>query len=217
MNVRPWLAGLALAAGLVTGQTAAADAVATLKGFLARVDTLEAAFEQSLFDEDNLRIETSGGRFYLDRPGRFRWSYDTPYVQEIVADGERVWVYDSELEQVTEKPLGAAIGDSPARLLSTDQDLDAHFTVRDLGRQGPMAWVELVPRDAEEGAFRALRLGFAGDDLRQMELADNFGQTTVLRFSAVRVNPDLAPGLFRFVPPPGVDVVRDAPDGAEGR
>ncbi len=211
MASRRWFSCLALAAGLGAGQGAAADALATLEDFLGRVDTLEAAFEQSLYDEDDLRIERSAGRFYLDRPGRFRWHYDTPYVQEIVSDGERVWVYDSELEQVTEKRLGEAIGDSPARLLSTGEDLERHFAVRDLGRQGPLEWVELRPKDAEEGAFQAVRLGFEDATLRRMELSDSFGQTTVLRFSEVRVNPDLAPGRFRFEPPAGVDVIRDAP------
>lgn len=199
-------AGLLLA--LTLPAAAAADTLATLQAYLDRVETLKADFRQVLYDETGRPIETSTGEFYLARPDRFRWSYETPYRQEIVADGQRVWLYDSELEQVTVKTLGDALGSSPARLLSSEAPIHDTFTTRELGAQDGLDWLELKPRETES-TFVALRVGFAGDALRRMELEDNFGQNTQLTFNDVAENPDLDPALFRFTPPPGVDVLRE--------
>lgn len=188
--------------------TAAAAALETLQDFLDRVKTYKADFRQELFDETGRSIERSGGTFYLSRPDRFRWSYVTPYRQEIVADGTRVWLYDAELEQVTVRTLGEALGSSPARLLSSNVPIREDFSVREVGPQDDLEWLELEPRDPES-TFAALRVGFAGDSLRRMELQDSFGQNTRIEFTAVEENPRLPDSLFRFTPPAGVDVIRE--------
>ncbi len=200
-------AWLALLLGLSMGATAAGTQ-ARLEAFLERVETLRAEFSQHLFDEEGRPIESSAGRFYLARPDRFRWSYETPYVQEIVADGSRVWMYDSELEQVTVRGLDDALGSSPARLLSSEAPIGEAFEIRELGDQDGLHWLELRPRDTES-TFVALRIGFDDDTLRRMELQDNFGQNTQLIFETVEENPALAPETFRFTPPAGVDVIRE--------
>jgi len=193
---------------LATGASPApaADAEARVQTFLEGLDTLSSPFEQTLFDERMRRLEDSRGVMYLKRPDRFRWEYRDPFPQEIVGDGERVWIYDEELAQVTVKAMDAAIGDTPAALLSSTRPVAESFEVRDLGEYDALAWVGLKPRSAE-ATFADIRLGFDGEELRVMELVDNFGQTTVLRLTGVERNPSLDPDLFSFTPPPGADVV----------
>jgi outer membrane lipoprotein carrier protein len=185
-----------------------ADGV-TLRTFLAEVKTLETAFEQVVQDEKGRRLEDSFGRFYLARPGRFRWSYTIPYVQEIVSDGEKVWIYDSELAQVTVRSAREALANAPGLLLSSDQPLDREFAIKDLGARDGLDWVGLTPK-ATEALFGEIRVGFRGRELAAMELVDGFGQRTTLRFKGTVRNPRIDATVFRFVPPPGVDVIEDA-------
>jgi len=185
--------------------TAAADGPDRLKAFLDEVQTLRADFQQNVFDEDDRELDSARGKVYIARPGRFRWDYTEPYVQEIVGDGDKVWVYDSELEQVTVRPLGDALGDTPVMLLSSDEPVEQSFAVHPADGPGGYAWVLLVPL-GEQVSFTQIRLGFDADTLRIMELTDAFGQLTRLRFEHLERNPDLEPALFRFTPPEGADV-----------
>ena len=185
--------------------TAVSAPVDELDAFLARVRTLAADFEQTVIDEQGGVSQRSAGRFYLARPGRFCWEYRQPYRQWVIADGDKVWFYDPDLEQVTVRPLDEALGSAPALLLSGRIRLDERFRVAGQGREGAVAWVELRPR-SEDDLFRRLRVEMEGGVLRAMELADNFGQLTRIRFRHLEVNLDLDAGLFRFTPPPGVDV-----------
>lgn len=193
---------------LLSGTAAAADTGRErLDAFLAETHTLRADFSQALYDENLKPLEESRGRMQIQRPGRFRWDYETPYPQVIVADGANVWIYDSELEQVTIRALGDAVGNTPALLLTSDRPLEESFAVRDLGLQGALAWVELTPRESEEATFSSVRLGFSDRSLEMMELKDSFGQLTQLSFSGVEKNPQLDETLFSFTPPDGVDVI----------
>lgn len=198
---------------ILIAHSGSAQAAATdrLRDFLGRVQSLETHFEQTLYDEKGTSLETSRGRFYLQRPGRFRWNYSEPYVQEIVADGKQVWIYDNELEQVTVRRLDDALGSTPALLLSSEEPVEKNFTLRDMGARDGLDWVELIPI-ATEASFTAVRLGFSGQDLERMDLVDGFGQTTELRFSGAVHNPRLDPALFRFTVPKGVDVISDSAD-----
>ncbi len=189
-----------------TAPTAAGDAVAALRSFVTETRTFTAAFDQSVVDTQSKRILRSSGRLELQRPGRFRWDYDKPYPQQIVADGERIWIYDTELEQVTVKPLSAALGSAPSLLLSGGIDLDASFTYQAIGVRDGADWVELAPKEPDSN-FEKVRIGFAAGTLSAMELVDNFGQETQFRFTQVQVNPPIDAARFQFVPPPGVDVV----------
>ncbi len=193
---------------LAVADASGATAVDRLNAFLAEVQSLESRFGQELYDENAKLVEKSGGRFYLQRPDRFRWSYSEPYLQEIVADGSRLWIYDSELDQVTVRSLDNALGDTPALLLSSAVPLEENFVVREVVERTGLDWVELTPRSADSG-FASVLLGFAGSDLERMELVDNFGQTTHLEFSGTRHNPELDPTVFRFTLPAGVDVITE--------
>lgn len=184
----------------------AAGAVDRLHQFLASTKTLKADFSQLVVTRGGRKPQESSGLVTISRPGKLRWEIRKPYPQLIVSDGEKVWIYDSELQQVTVRQVGKAIGGSPAALLSGSNDLERNFTLSDAGEREGMLWVEAVPKSSDSG-FERVRIGFAGNDLKAMELQDSFGQTTLIRFSALERNPSLPPASFRFVPPAGVDIV----------
>ncbi len=176
-----------------------------LEDFLASVRTLTADFIQQTIDEKGNISQESRGKFYLKRPGKFRWTYQLPYRQEIVADGGKVWFYDPDLEQVTVKTIDSALGSAPALLLSGQLKLSQRFVVTAQGKKDDLSWLELKPKD-EEDVFRRLRVEMKDGRLHSMELADNFGQLTRIRFSEMKLNIPLGDEIFKFVPPPGVDV-----------
>jgi chaperone LolA len=182
-----------------------------LDKYLAEFNTLEASFSQELADEKGAVRQRSQGKVYLQRPGKFRWEYQKPYEQLIVADGKKVWIYDKDLEQVTAKPLHAAIGNTPALLLGGQVNIEKEFTISEDGRKEGLQWLTLKPQ-GKENQYSDIRLGFEGSTLRNMELHDNFGQTTRIRFAEEQRNKKLAPSLFEFKPPAGVDVM-DASEG----
>jgi outer membrane lipoprotein carrier protein len=183
----------------------AGDGPERLRAFHEQVRSMRAEFQQSVFDEDARPLDNASGMVYIQRPGRFRWDYTEPYPQEIVGDGEKVWIYDSDLEQVTVRPLGDALGDTPVMLLSSDRPVEQSFDVRAIEGPDGYEWAALTPL-GEQLSFTEIRLGFDGDTLRVMELTDAFGQLTRLRFVNVERNPDLAPSLFLFTPPEGADI-----------
>lgn len=200
---------LALLCALALARGALADTgVERLHAFLADVHSLRASFDQTLYDENMKELDRSQGVMYIERPDRFRWDYTKPYRQIIVSDGRDVWIYDVELAQVTVRPLTAAVGSTPASLLSSGRPIEDTFHVQGLGTTHGLAWVGLEPR-SKETSFTGVRLGFDEHGLRSMELKDSFGQTTELVFHDVARNPKLDPQLFRFKPPEGVDVIRD--------
>ena len=177
-----------------------------LDAFFKDVQSLRGEFSQTVLDPRMKVSEQAQGTLALQRPGKFRWDYKAPYHQLIVANGDKVWIYDMELEQVTVKAIGDAMGNTPAQLLSSGDSLEKSFTVIEQGKSGDLEWVELIPKQ-KDTSFEKVRLGFDQRDLRSMELIDNFGQTTRLQFSQLERNPKLVPSLFDFKPPPGVDVV----------
>jgi outer membrane lipoprotein carrier protein len=179
---------------------------ARLKAFFNNVTSVRAHFVQQVLDPKDKALQQTSGTMLLSRPGRFRWDYTKPYQQLIVANGKKVWLYDVDLEQVTVKKFDAAMGATPALLLSSDANIEDNFTVRDLGIEKDIAWVELTPKNKESG-FEKLVLGFAEDNLTHMELRDSFGQLTRLYFTNIERNPELDPAQFDFVPPQGVDVI----------
>lgn len=179
-----------------------------LKSFLDSARTLQAEFTQVQLDEGGRPKQESKGTFYLQRPGKFRWDYAKPYHQEIVSAGGKVWFYDVDLEQVTAKKLGQAVGSTPALLLSGEMALEDNFTIENQGADEGMFWIKLVPK-SEEGGFRYVLIGLEGDKLAGMELSDNFGQLTRIYFSNLRTGIALDPKLFQFSPPAGVDVFED--------
>lgn len=182
------------------------NGVQRVEGYLQDVQSLQGDFQETVLDEGMTLVNESSGKLYLQRPGQFRWDYSEPYLQSVVSNGKKVWVYDSELEQVSIKSLDSSLDDTPAMLLSSDQPVEDTFVVGELVKSDGKDWVELKPKTTE-AVFESVRLGFAGEDLDVMELVDNFGQTTRLTFSGVVKNPKLDVEIFEFVPPPGVDVI----------
>lgn len=177
-----------------------------LREFLTNVETMSARFSQTLLDEDLAVVEVSAGNFAISRPGRFRWDYTEPYEQLILADGDRLWIYDAELEQASVRTVDAVLATTPAMLLSGDTDISAGYEIVDRGLEDDVMWAELTPR-TDEAEFVRLRLGFMGGEIRVMELFDRLGQTTRVEFFDVVRNPVLGGELFNFSPPDGVDVI----------
>ena len=185
---------------------AMAGAVEQLHQFLQTTKTLKADFTQIVVAKNGRKPQNSSGTVAISRPGKLRWEIQKPYPQTLVGDGEKFWIYDPELKQVTVRKAGQAIGSSPAALLSGSNDLEKNFVLKEAGEMEGMAWVEATPK-ANESGFEKLRLGFTGSELKGMELLDNFGQTTHIRFSHFERNPALPAATFKFTPPVGADVI----------
>lgn len=178
-----------------------------LERFFSDVKSYQAKFEQTVTDAEDRTIQRSSGELWIARPGKFRWDYAAPYEQKIIGDGAKIWVYDVGLEQVSVRPVSQALGDTPAALLAGKGRLQDRFGVRSLKRDGsPLAWYELRPKN-KDGGYEYIRLGFAGKRLDTVELVDGFAQTTRIVLRDYRENPRIDPQQFRFVPPPGVDVI----------
>ncbi len=206
---KPRACGLAGVFALLLGAGAAhADALAQLKQFMDGTRSARGTFSQQVFSKSGRKPQQASGTFAFSRPGKFRWIYEKPYAQLLVGDGSKLWAYDQELNQVTTKKLGQALGSTPAAILAGDNSLDRNFVLKDGGSSDGLEWVEATPK-ADDSSFERIRLGFAGGQLKAMILNDNFGQTTALQFGQIERNPSLDAGQFRFVPPKGADVVGD--------
>jgi len=183
-----------------------AAAIERFRNFLQSTQSVRADFDQKVTDRSGKPVQQSKGSFVLLRPGRFRWTYAKPVDQLIVGDGQRVWIYDRDLNQVTVRKLSKALGSTPAALLAGSSDVEKAFELSEAGQQGGLEWLEAKPRDREAG-FERIRMGFDVAGVKAMELMDHFGQTTVLRFSGLERNPKVDAAEFRFTPPKGADVL----------
>jgi outer membrane lipoprotein carrier protein len=195
--------GITLLLCLVAGQ-AYADALQSLSQSLAEISSYRAQFQQQIFDQDKDLVQQSEGVLMAARPGKLRWESRAPFAQLIVVDGSQVWRYEEDLQQVVVSPYNDDLGGTPALLLSGDiASIGARYQVVEIDGQ-----FELTPRN-EQSLFRAMRVELKNGKLTRLVLEDTLGQTTQLEFTAIELNPDLAPGLFDFVVPEGVDVLRD--------
>jgi len=187
--------------------TASPAAIARVEALLASTQSLRASFTQDIRDGNGKLVQNAAGTFVLQKPGRFRWDYTVPS-QAIVSDGMRLWFYDADLAQVTVRRQRDVLTQAPAMLLAGKGKVAAGFDADELPPAGGLDWLRLVPRTGA-GDFRELRLGFAGTDLREMELVDRLGQRTRIRFTALERNVKLAADTFKFKIPPDTDVVGD--------
>ena len=201
-----WASTLAGAVLLGASLAATASPVDTLREFVRDVASGKARFTQTVTSSDGTRKKNSSGSFEFARPNRFRFEYLKPFEQTIVADGEKVWIYDRDLNQVSSRPLGQALGSTPAALLAGGS-LDKDFTLADGTPHDGLQWVEAKPK-AKDGAFQAVFIGFRGKDLAALEIVDSFGQKSLLRFEDFAANAALPADAFEFTPPPGVDVLQ---------
>ncbi len=180
-----------------------------LVAFTTDLKGLDGQFTQQVFDGRGQLKETSSGRVALSAPRLFRWEYQKPYEQLIVADGKNVWVYDPDLQQATVRPQGIEEQNSPLSALIDPNGLDRQFQVTEAGPSDGLEWLELTPREEGDASFQSARLGWGANGLDRMEIVDMVGQRTEIRFANWRRNPGFATGTFRYAPAAGVDVVGD--------
>jgi outer membrane lipoprotein carrier protein len=193
----------------------AASPPAALARFSRDLQGLDGRFVQRVFDAEGQLTEETTGRVALSAPRQFRWEYEAPFPQLIVADGDHVWVYDPELEQVQVRIQSHEEQQSPLTVLIDPSELERQFEVGAAPDSEGLSWAVLTPRKAEEAQFASARLGFAGDALARMEMKDSLGQRTEISFEGWRRNPAFAADTFRFTPPEGVDVVGETAEAAE--
>ena len=186
---------------------ASATGLDQLKTFLETNRSARGVFTQTVIAKSGRKPQQSAGIFALQRPGKFRWSYEKPYKALLVSDGSKLWSYDPDLNQVAVKKLGSAFGSSPAALLA-GQDLDKHFELKEGQAADGIEIVNATPKGGD-ASFESMKIGFAANRPVSMEIHDSFGQVTVLRFTQFEANPALPASLFRFVAPAGADVVGD--------
>jgi len=182
--------------------------VESLKGLLNQTTTAKARFAQAVLDKNNKPLQQVTGTMEFSRPGRFRWEYNKPYEQTIVGDGSRLWIYDKDLNQVTVRKLDRALGASPAALLAGSNEIEEGYTLKSVGTDGGLDWLEAVPK-TQDTAFERIRLGFGKTGLEAMELKDAFGQTTVIKFADLERNVKLSADAFKFTPPKGAAVISE--------
>jgi outer membrane lipoprotein carrier protein len=189
----------------LTSVAARADAVDTLKDFVREVKTGHAAFTQVVTSPDGAKKKTSSGTFEFSRPNRFRFSYAKPFEQVIVADGQKVWIYDADLNQVSARKLSQALGATPAARRAGGS-LESDFDLSSLPAKDGLEWAQATPK-AKDGAFQSVRIGFRGKALSAVEITDSFGQRSLLTFSKMVANAPVAAESFKFVVPKGADVI----------
>ena len=194
------------------GMPGLADAAAidALREFVRGTRSGKTSFTQVVVGKNGKNSNPASGSFLFQRPGKFRWVYEKPYEQWIVGDGERLWIYDRDLNQVTTRKLDGALGQSPAAILAGNDDLEKNFDLQEAGVRDGLQWLVAVPK-SKDTTFEAVRIGLKIEGgvavLAAMELQDTFGQTSVLLFGKMERNPGLPAETFRFTPPKGADVI----------
>lgn len=199
----------AMAAG-----SAWAGGMESLEAFVKNAKSGRAEFTQTVTapskDGQPSRVKTSTGTFEFQRPGRFKFDYQKPFAQTIVADGKTLWLYDADLNQVTQRAQAQALGSTPAALIAAAPNLralQADFTLEGEPARDGLEWVKATPKN-KDGQLQSILVGFQGDGLAALEILDSFGQRSVLKFSKVEVNPALLAGTFTFKAPAGADVLK---------
>ena len=198
----------ALLVGALIAVPASAGSIEKLHTFIEQTRSAKADFSQEVTDSNGAVQQLASGTVQFQRPGKFRWTYDKPYEQIIVGDGEKLWIYDKDLNQVTRRNLDKALGSSPAALLAGADDVDRYFSLNAVGMKKKLDWLEVRPYD-EDSLFEKVRMGFRGNMLEIMELHDHFGQKTTIKLSNLQRNPKTSPDLYTFTVPNGADVVTE--------
>jgi len=185
---------------------ALADGVSSLRDFFNNTSSMRAQFSQVVNDKQGRKEQEVEGTMQLQRPNKFRWDYKKPYEQQIVSDGKQVFLFDTDLQQVTIRELSKALGSSPAALLAGGEAVEKSFTLKNATRKDGLTWVLALSKDKDSGFDRVL-LGFKAEELRKMEMYDSFNHVTHITFSDVERNPTLQDSTFLFTTPKGADVV----------
>ena len=198
----------------VSAQLASAAGLESLELFMAQAQAGQADFTQVVTspakDGKAGRSKTSSGTFAFQRPGRFKFVYQKPFEQTIVADGQTLWLYDVDLNQVTQRAQAQVLGSTPAALLTSAANLKAlrtEFTLESAPPEGGLEWVLARPK-SKDGALQSVRIGFAGEQLAALDILDSFGQRSMIRFTQLQTLAALPVDTFKFQPPAGADVLK---------
>ncbi len=205
-RIASWLIAGVIVAVAAPAHAGGDETLERLRAFTEDLTSFSATFEQTLYDEDDFPIRENSGVGKLEKPGKFRWEYTEPYNQLIVSNGERMWMYEEDLEQVTVREFDQALGQAPIALLSGRAPLAEEFEIEALGEREGLHWVQLEPK-VQDTDFRKIYLGFDETSLKVMELRDRFDGATQVVFDDVEINTDIPADQFTFDPPEGVDVV----------
>ena len=192
---------------MLASLSAYANAIDDLHAFVTQTRSAKGDFTQRVVSRNQKASQPTSGDFVFARPGRFRWTYSKPYEQVLVADGDKLSIYDKDLNQVTVRKLGDALGSTPAAILFGSSDLDKNFEMKDAGVRDGIAWLEAKPK-TKDTTFEKISIGFRNGELAAMELRDALGQVTMLTFSDVVRNPKVDASTFTFTPPKGADVLQ---------
>jgi len=207
-NMNKYLA--TLIATLAIAGSAHAAALDQFKTFVANTKSAKGEFtqQQQRKSANGKATPASSGSFVFARPGKFIWNYTKPYEQLLQADGDQLYIYDKDLNQVTIKKLGNALGSSPAAILFGSNDLEKNFTLSEAGTRDGLEWLNAVPK-ARDTTFEQISIGLRDGIPQAMELKDTFGQTSVLKFTNFQRNPSLGAQQFKFDVPKGADVINN--------
>jgi outer membrane lipoprotein carrier protein len=197
---------LIVMAALGGAASASASPATEVEKYLTGLASWTADFQQTIDDGHGNVLRSAAGRLYLQRPGKFRWDYSQPSEQLVLADGKQIWFYDKDLAQANVRDMDTSLASTPASLLSGNASISTQFNVTAMPPSGGLQWFQLVPKHPDTD-FQLVKIGFDKGELRSMFLADKLNQITQLTFSNSKRNVSLAPDLFSFVPPPGVDVI----------
>lgn len=192
---------------LTAAPATAEDGAPRVNAYLTGLNSLRADFKQYTFNSDQTRMMEAHGTLYLQRPGRFRWEYDAPNKQIIIADGKRVYLHDVDLKQVSHQSQAKALRGTPALLLASSDPIEQHFDAKIIESTDGRDWVELTPKDSDTDVVR-IELGFGKDTLDSLIMADTFGQETRLNFTGTQRNAALKPDLFKIDPRAVVDALQ---------
>ena len=205
---------IAIVALALYAQWASAGGMESLENFVKSAKSGRSDFTQVVTaparEGQTARSKTSTGTFEFARPNRFRFNYRKPFEQTIVADGQTLWLYDVDLNQVTSRKQAQVLGSTPAALIASSADLGAlkkDFTLEQVADRDGLQWVEAIPK-AKDGQLHSVKVGFRGNELASLDILDNFGQRSVITFTKLELNAAVAADAFQFKPPQGVDVVR---------
>jgi outer membrane lipoprotein carrier protein len=194
--------------------SAQATGLDSLENFVKSARSGRAEFTQVVTgparDGQAARSKTSTGTFEFARPNRFRFVYRKPFEQTIVADGQTLWLYDADLNQVTARKQSQVLGSTPAALIASAPDVAAlrkDFNLEAAGEKDGIQWVQATPK-VKEGQLHSMKAGFRGNELAALEILDSFGQRSMLTFTKMELNAAVPPEHFQFKPPQGADVVK---------
>ena len=194
------------AAMLALGSTAQASALEQFKTFVSGTKSAKGEFSQQQVRSNPGKVApVSTGTFVFARPGKFVWTYQKPYEQLLQADGDTLYIFDKDLNQVTTRKLGSALGSSPAAILFGSNDLEKNFTLSEAGTRDGLEWLDAKPKN-KDTSFEQISIGLKNGVPEAMDLKDAFGQTSKLRFTNFQRNPTLAANFFKFEVPKGADV-----------